>query len=380
MTLPYSPSRAVYEGNGAATAFPFAFKIWSTDQLGVSVTSPEGVTVEAQGWTASMGENGGTVTYLHDAAPLPTGWRLAIVRDMPFAQGIDLVSASRFDPQVIEDGLDQATAELQQLNERITRSVILPPTSDQSPQDVVAAIYASRDAAAASATTASSKADAAAVYATAASDSASTAAQTVETATAAAVSAATTQANAAAASAQAAAQSALDAAAASNGMAPRMDAVEAANTQQNMRLDAVEAQNTQQNTALADKADKDLSNAATLPQGILAAALNASGSAPMYACRAWVNFNGMGAVAIRAGGNVSSVTDLGAGQYRINFANPMPDANYAASGGTDATSSVYANDMRFTNYTTTSVEVRVSVAESASPSEDSPIVSVVIHR
>ena len=38
MTLPYSPSRAVYEGNGAATAFPFAFKVWSTDQLNISIT------------------------------------------------------------------------------------------------------------------------------------------------------------------------------------------------------------------------------------------------------------------------------------------------------------------------------------------------------
>jgi len=44
MTLPYSPSRAVYQGNGAATAFPFAFKVWSTDQLSVSVTSPDGFT------------------------------------------------------------------------------------------------------------------------------------------------------------------------------------------------------------------------------------------------------------------------------------------------------------------------------------------------
>ena len=148
MTLPYSPSRAVYEGNGAATAFPFAFKVWSTDQLNISITSPKGETSPAQGWTASIGESGGTVTYLHNGAPLPAGWRLAIVRNMPFAQGIDLISASRFDPQVIEDGLDQATAELQQLNEKLARAVIMPATSDKSPEEVVASIYASHDAAA----------------------------------------------------------------------------------------------------------------------------------------------------------------------------------------------------------------------------------------
>ena len=60
-------------------------------------------------------------------------------------------------------------------------------------------------------------------------------------------------------------------------------------------------------------------------------AINASGSAPIYACRAWVNFNGTGTVAIRDSGNVSSITDNGGlGNYTVNFATAMPDANYAA--------------------------------------------------
>jgi hypothetical protein len=58
-------------------------------------------------------------------------------------------------------------------------------------------------------------------------------------------------------------------------------------------------------------------------------ALNATGSAPIYACRAWVNFNGTGTVAIRASGNVSSITDNGAGNYYVNLANSMPDTNYS---------------------------------------------------
>jgi hypothetical protein len=57
-----------------------------------------------------------------------------------------------------------------------------------------------------------------------------------------------------------------------------------------------------------------------------------TGTAPLYMCRAWVNFNGTGTIAIRASGNVSSITDLGAGAYRVNFTTAMPDANYAASG------------------------------------------------
>jgi hypothetical protein len=55
----------------------------------------------------------------------------------------------------------------------------------------------------------------------------------------------------------------------------------------------------------------------------------ASGSAPSYSARAWVNFNGTGTVAIRASGNVSSITDGGTGIYTVNFTTAMPDANYS---------------------------------------------------
>ena len=54
-----------------------------------------------------------------------------------------------------------------------------------------------------------------------------------------------------------------------------------------------------------------------------------SGTAPLYMCRAWVNFNGTGTVAIRASGNVSSITDNGTGDYTVNFTTAMVDANYA---------------------------------------------------
>jgi hypothetical protein len=48
-------------------------------------------------------------------------------------------------------------------------------------------------------------------------------------------------------------------------------------------------------------------------------------------CRAWVNFNGTGTVAIRASFNVTSITDNGAGDYTVNFTTAMPDVNYSVS-------------------------------------------------
>jgi hypothetical protein len=54
-----------------------------------------------------------------------------------------------------------------------------------------------------------------------------------------------------------------------------------------------------------------------------------SGTAPLYLCRAWVNFNGTGTVAISGSGNVSSITDNGTGDYSVNFTTAMPDNTYA---------------------------------------------------
>ena len=74
----------------------------------------------------------------------------------------------------------------------------------------------------------------------------------------------------------------------------------------------------------------------SLASGLVAptatALTTASGSAPSYSARAWVNFNGTGTVAIRASGNVSSITDNGVGDYTVNFTTAMADINYSITG------------------------------------------------
>ena len=96
----------------------------------------------------------------------------------------------------------------------------------------------------------------------------------------------------------------------------------------------------------------------------------ASGSAPSYSARAWVNFNGTGTVAIRASGNVSSITDNGVGKYTINFATAMPDTNYSViSAGGDTTSGQTAvflgNNVYLPSLTTTSCTVMAANFASA---------------
>ena len=64
-----------------------------------------------------------------------------------------------------------------------------------------------------------------------------------------------------------------------------------------------------------------------------------TGSAPNYALRGWVNFDGRGSISIRGNGNVSSISDFGTGHYRVNFSTSMADGNYSTTtmGGYDNT-------------------------------------------
>lgn len=79
------------------------------------------------------------------------------------------------------------------------------------------------------------------------------------------------------------------------------------------------------------KLDNNSVTSAKIVDGTIAAAdLSGAqtGSAPIFAARAWVNFNGAGTVAIRGSGNVSSITDNGVGDYSVNFTTALPSGNY----------------------------------------------------
>lgn len=64
----------------------------------------------------------------------------------------------------------------------------------------------------------------------------------------------------------------------------------------------------------------------------------------VYTAKAWVNFNGTGTVAIRASGNVSSITDNGGGLFTVNLTSAMPDTNYSISGGVSTTTPASSNN------------------------------------
>lgn len=108
----------------------------------------------------------------------------------------------------------------------------------------------------------------------------------------------------------------------------------------------------------------------------------ASGSAPSYSARAWVNFNGTGTVAIRASGNVSSITDHATGNYAVNFATALPDANYAVGftggympGVDPRTFNVVNSDVA-----QTTLSVRLTITNSAGTLVDTDRANIAIFR
>jgi len=98
--------------------------------------------------------------------------------------------------------------------------------------------------------------------------------------------------------------------------------------------------------------------------------------------KAWVNFNGTGTVAIRQGFNVSSITDNGTGDYRVNFTTAMPDADYVTqvtTGGTTARITGNSPKSSGGDPTVNSTTV-TSYVDSASSAADSRYMNVAIFR
>jgi hypothetical protein len=118
-----------------------------------------------------------------------------------------------------------------------------------------------------------------------------------------------------------------------------------------------------------------------------------TGTAPIYGCRAWVNFDGTrneadtgastnGAnVKIRASGNVTSVLKNATGDYTVNFTTAMVDANYSVAGFASRTSAgepAPCNGLQGTAFTSSSC--RVQAGNTANALNDALYFCVTVFR
>jgi hypothetical protein len=132
-----------FTGNGTASAFPFAWKVFAAADLDVvrrNVTSgTDTVLVLNTDYTVTLNGNqntnpGGTVTLV--AGALATGFTLTLTSDLANLQPTDLTNQGGFYPEVINDSLDRATIQIQQLAGEVSRS-IRAPLADGSPAMVL---------------------------------------------------------------------------------------------------------------------------------------------------------------------------------------------------------------------------------------------------
>jgi len=141
-----------FVGNGTASNFSFTFKVFQAADLEVVrlnvSTSVETVLVINSDYTVSLNADqnsnpGGSITLT--AGALAAGFNLVITSDIENLQPTDIVNQGGFYPDVIEDALDRATIQIQQLQEAVDRSAKLPITSSADADALVADIVVLAD-------------------------------------------------------------------------------------------------------------------------------------------------------------------------------------------------------------------------------------------
>ncbi len=93
-------------------------------------------------------------------------------------------------------------------------------------------------------------------------------------------------------------------------------------------------------------------------------------------CKAWVNFNGTGTVAIRDSHNVGSITDRATGAYSVIFSNSMANVNYAVTTATNRASDWADGGIDVFGHAVGQIEVD---NREATAGTDTPIFNVIVN-
>jgi hypothetical protein len=156
MTTPSTARKAgPLLGNGSTTAFPFTFKVFAAADVAVTIANSSGVEtplVLNTDYSVTLNSNqdtspGGTITYPISGAALPSGSKLSIVGDLDYDQPLDLPSGGNFSPIALENQLDRATMQIQQLKEEVDRAAQVPVTSNYSADQLSADLIRIADSA-----------------------------------------------------------------------------------------------------------------------------------------------------------------------------------------------------------------------------------------
>lgn len=353
MPVTSSTSRVQYNCNGSTTGFAFTFGVGDSDEIQVIYTDNEGTETtltETTDYTVSATNDdyssGGTVTTVDT---YDEGTTITIIRNIPLTQDADFTEGMPTLYETFEQGLDKLTRIAQQHKELLDRCLIAPSSESSTVSREIptatdrASCYLAFDAdGEAIASTGTPGAVAVTSYMETVLDdeTASAARTTLGLGTIATQDADDVDISGGTIAGVTVTTATITSPTITGGTITGMTDITVADggtgassiTANSVILGNGTGALNGNLVAPGTSGQALVSNGTIWAAGSPAALSTASGSAPSYSARAWVNFNGSGTVAIRASGNVTSITDNGTGDYTINFTTALPDTNYCAMG------------------------------------------------
>lgn len=130
---------------------PFGFLIFEkTDVYVATADDPEAqakMLVYGQDYSVEMNADqtttpGGTVVL---TTPIVKGNIFVVGSAVAYTQNMQLTNYSRFPPEIINEAMDRVVVQIQQLVERLDRTLSVPPTSDSTPEQLIEKLMAAQD-------------------------------------------------------------------------------------------------------------------------------------------------------------------------------------------------------------------------------------------
>ena len=130
---------------------PFGFLIFEkTDVYVATADDPEAqarILVYGQDYSVEMNSDqaatpGGTVVL---TTPIIKGNIFVVGSAVAYTQNMQLTNYSRFPPEIINEAMDRVVVQIQQLVERLGRTLSVPPTSDSTPEQLIEKLMAAQD-------------------------------------------------------------------------------------------------------------------------------------------------------------------------------------------------------------------------------------------
>lgn len=126
MTVQNTIVKNIYKGNGSTTVFPYTFALIKHEHIKVYITDKDKKTVETTDFTVGDG----SIVYPKNGIALAAGEKLTVRRELPLYQVLNLLNQGPYFAEDIELTFDEVVMMLQQINERLGRSLCIDVSLD----------------------------------------------------------------------------------------------------------------------------------------------------------------------------------------------------------------------------------------------------------